>query len=31
MALTIFNWSWDWGWDKEYGGIINFRACLNLP
>ena len=31
MALTIFNWSWDWGWDKEYGGIINFRDCLNLP
>lgn len=31
MALTIFDWSWDWGWDKEYGGIINFRDCLNLP
>lgn len=31
MALTIFNWSWEWGWDKEYGGIINFRDCLNLP
>lgn len=31
MALTIFNWSWDWGWDKEYGGIINFRDCLNMP
>lgn len=31
MALTIFNWSWDWGWDKEYGGIINFRDCRNLP
>jgi N-acylglucosamine 2-epimerase len=30
-ALTIFNWSWDWGWDKEYGGIINFRDCKNLP
>lgn len=30
-ALTIFNWSWDWGWDKEYGGIINFRDCRNLP
>ena len=31
MALTIFDWSWDWGWDKEYGGIINFRDCKNLP
>ena len=30
-ALTIFNWSWDWGWDKQYGGIINFRDCRNLP
>ena len=30
-ALTIFKWSWDWGWDKEYGGIINFRDCKNLP
>ena len=30
-ALTIFNWSWDWGWDKEYGGIINFKDCKNLP
>jgi N-acylglucosamine 2-epimerase len=30
-ALTIFDWSWDWGWDKEYGGIINFRDCKNLP
>jgi N-acylglucosamine 2-epimerase len=31
MALTIFNWSWEWGWDKQYGGIINFRDCRNLP
>lgn len=30
-ALMIFNWSWKWGWDKEYGGIINFRDCKNLP
>ena len=30
-ALTIFDWSWDWGWDKQYGGIINFRDCRNLP
>lgn len=30
-ALTILEWSWDWGWDKEYGGIINFRDCRNLP
>lgn len=31
MATQIFDWSWDWGWDKEYGGIINFRDCRNLP
>ena len=31
MALQILNWSWDWGWDKQYGGIINFRDCKNLP
>lgn len=31
MALQVFNWSWDWGWDKQYGGIINFRDCKNLP
>ena len=31
MALTILDRSWDWGWDKEYGGIINFRDCKNLP
>ena len=31
MALQIFYWSWDWGWDKQYGGIINFRDCKNLP
>ncbi len=30
-ALTILNWSWDWGWDEQYGGIINFRDCKNLP
>ncbi len=30
-ALTILDWSWEWGWDKEYGGIINFRDCRNLP
>lgn len=30
-ALTVFNWSWEWGWDKQYGGIINFRDCKNLP
>ena len=30
-ALTIFDWSWNWGWDKQYGGIINFRDCRNLP
>lgn len=31
MALQIFDWSWDWGWDKQYGGIINFKDCKNLP
>lgn len=31
LALTIFNWSWEWGWDPQYGGIINFRDCKNLP
>lgn len=31
MALTILDWSWKWGWDEEYGGIINFRDCRNLP
>ncbi len=31
LALQILDWSWEWGWDKEYGGIINFRDCKNLP
>ena len=31
LSLQIFDWSWDWGWDKEFGGIINFRDCRNLP
>ena len=31
MAQQVFDWSWDWGWDKQYGGIINFRDCKNLP
>ena len=31
MALQIFDWSWNWGWDKQYGGIINFKDCKNLP
>lgn len=31
LALQVFDWSWDWGWDKQYGGIINFRDCKNLP
>lgn len=31
LALKILDWSWDWGWDKDYGGIINFRDCKNLP
>lgn len=31
LALQVFDWSWGWGWDKQYGGIINFRDCKNLP
>ena len=31
MAETILNWSWKWGWDEEFGGIINFRDCKDLP
>ena len=31
QALKILDWSWEWGWDKQYGGIINFRDCRNLP
>lgn len=31
LALQVFDWSWEWGWDKQYGGIINFRDCKNLP
>lgn len=31
LALQVFDWSWDWGRDKQYGGIINFRDCKNLP
>lgn len=31
LALQILDWSWKWGWDDEYGGIINFRDCKNLP
>lgn len=31
LAMQVFDWSWDWGWDKQYGGIINFRDCKNLP
>lgn len=31
LALKILDWDFEWGWDKEYGGIINFRDCRNLP
>ncbi len=31
LSLQILDWSWDWGWDKQYGGIINFKDCRNLP
>ena len=30
-ATTILDWSWKWGWDEQYGGIINFKDCKNLP
>ncbi len=30
-AITILDWSWMWGWDEQYGGIINFKDCKNLP
>ena len=30
-AITILDWSWEWGWDEQYGGIINFKDCKNLP
>ncbi|MBE6298863.1 MAG: AGE family epimerase/isomerase [Bacteroidales bacterium] len=30
-AITILDWSWKWGWDEQYGGIINFKDCKNLP
>ncbi len=31
LGLKILDWSWKWGWDEQYGGIINFRDCRNLP
>ena len=31
LATKILDWSFEWGWDKQYGGIINFRDCRNLP
>ena len=31
LGCKILDWSWDWGWDEQYGGIINFRDCRNLP
>lgn len=31
LALTILDWSWEWGWDDEFGGIINFKDCKQLP
>ena len=30
-ALKILDWSLDWGWDDEYGGLISFKDCRNLP
>lgn len=31
IGLKILDWSWKWGWDSQYGGILYFRDCLNLP
>lgn len=31
LGLKILDWSWEWGWDEQFGGIINFRDCRNLP
>lgn len=31
MATEILDWSWEWGWDADFGGIINFRDCRDLP
>lgn len=31
LAFTVLEWSLDWGWDGEYGGILSFRDCRNLP
>jgi N-acylglucosamine 2-epimerase len=31
LGVKVFDWQFDWGWDKEYGGIINFRDCKDLP
>ena len=31
MALTILDSTWEWGWDNQYGGIINYMDCKNLP
>lgn len=31
IGVTIFDWAFEWGWDEQYGGIINFRDCKNLP
>jgi len=31
LGVKVFDWQYEWGWDKEYGGIINFRDCRNLP
>ncbi|MBQ9432543.1 MAG: AGE family epimerase/isomerase [Kiritimatiellae bacterium] len=30
-ALQILDWSWAWGWDKQFGGIVSFKDCRNLP
>jgi len=30
-AAQIFDWAVEAGWDKEYGGLLYFVDCLNLP
>ena len=30
-ALQLLDWQWNWGWDAQYGGIISFMDCRNLP
>lgn len=31
LGCKILDWSWEWGWDQEFGGILNFVDCKQLP